>query len=1078
MTSSSLYRPNKFQTVLVAAAVIVWSLELTHALANPQSPALPLSGLPAFFGGNGDSGGAIFSGDGRWLVFTSLATDLTTNRFQNGIVNVFAHDLESHQTVLVSQVASGDGGDANSTLPWISTNGRWVAFESQANHITAEDTNGARDVFVRDLFSGSTRLVSVNTNGASGNALSYNPLLTADGTSVVFHSLAGDLIPGDTNLASDLFVRDLSNHTSALVHGWTNAMLPIKVSAPAASMKETAQFAQISGDGRYIVYHSAYPTRATVSSTYAQVYMRDRQAEKTILISTSTTSPSGSIGGNQNSTNPVISWDGSSIAFLSRASDLTKEVLGNAPLGPPPYLVLCDWRQAKKAVVASTEMNSSLKEYALSPDGAYLAYFKTLPVHNAYALCVVDIAQGTTVLSNQFAVRGGLVASLEGQYLAFSARNGSNYIWMHYLYAMGDTHLISLDLPADAMMTGISSDGQNIAFTSRMKPGQSDTMEDCQQVYVLDRSTGLTSLISQSTDVSSPVPQWNAIQITPQCLSADGRWLVFASADHRLATNDFNSQPDVFLVDTGSGQRRLISQAFDGSGPAAGASREAVISGDGRYVLFTSRATNLVDESADWSVVDGNPFDGLFIWSAQNNQCQRLDKTTAGRPFHASLSGDGSVVAYNARWSVKEHRLVVLDWPSHNELWLETNAFASVPSSMSLAVSPNGKQVAVVENVASLSQPSLSLIDLINHTKVFIPTYTNVYTSKIAGSFLSPVFSSDAPVLVFLSNCRNLTTNASGPNFGFSVFVHRLDTRATVLASMQTNGRTSNVLLEAPAVSANGRWVVFASDADLAKTGETNRWHDIFLRDLENNTTELISVNAKGNSGGNGHSFAPSISADGRYVVFQSRSSDLVSGDDNQCSDVFLRDRWSRTTRLLSLRPSPSMAMVSSQPILSHQGQVIVFRQAFASVAEPALHLLGEVFWHAFPGRILLDADQDGLDDAWEINMFGNLEHNADGDFDQDGWINGWEFQLGLAPGTPDPALVLAGPVSQGADGWRFEWLAAEGAQYRIQYKENLDDPEWLDLPVNLSIFGNRGFCLDSSSASLGHRFYRLVAGE
>jgi Tol biopolymer transport system component len=172
--------------------------------------------------GNGRSPeGLTMTPNGRFVGFVSNASDLVAND-TNGTADVFVRDVHTGTTTLVSINHAGtDSGNAFSggdEPPSLSADGRFVAFRSTASDLVANDTNGTDDVFLRDLRTGTTTLVSVNQGGAnSGNGLSRQGLLSPDGDVVAFFSLASDLVPSDTNGASDVFVRDLRTQTTTLV---------------------------------------------------------------------------------------------------------------------------------------------------------------------------------------------------------------------------------------------------------------------------------------------------------------------------------------------------------------------------------------------------------------------------------------------------------------------------------------------------------------------------------------------------------------------------------------------------------------------------------------------------------------------------------------------------------------------------------------------------------------------------------------------------------------------------------------------------------------------------------------------
>src|SRR6476661_6127709 len=165
--------------------------------------------------GNSDSNNSAISADGRFVAFQSYASNLvpgdTNNRFE-----IFVRDLSTNTTTRVSVDSAGNPGNSDSSSPSISADGRFVAFESQASNLVPGDTNNffnQAKIFVRDLSTNTTTRVSVNSAGIQGDENSFNPSISADGRFVAFSSAASNLVPGDTNNKQDIFVRDLSTNT-------------------------------------------------------------------------------------------------------------------------------------------------------------------------------------------------------------------------------------------------------------------------------------------------------------------------------------------------------------------------------------------------------------------------------------------------------------------------------------------------------------------------------------------------------------------------------------------------------------------------------------------------------------------------------------------------------------------------------------------------------------------------------------------------------------------------------------------------------------------------------------------------
>src|SRR2546427_76073 len=184
------------------------------------------------------------SADGRFVVFESAASNLVTND-SNGASDIFLRDLASGTTTLVSVNTSGSGvGNGASSNPAITPDARFVVFESAADNLTANDTNGIADVFMRDLETGTTKLVSVAAHDAAGGtSASHSPAITPDGRYIAFVSTATNLVAGVTNTYGEVYVRDMENSTTfwagtnvaAIILGGTNVQRPIWCYNPALS---------------------------------------------------------------------------------------------------------------------------------------------------------------------------------------------------------------------------------------------------------------------------------------------------------------------------------------------------------------------------------------------------------------------------------------------------------------------------------------------------------------------------------------------------------------------------------------------------------------------------------------------------------------------------------------------------------------------------------------------------------------------------------------------------------------------------------------------------------------------------
>src|ERR1039458_3043405 len=298
-------------------AVAVWFLTVAVSVLPANAGPVQLFSVrnpfvPLLVGGDGNSVAPSLSPDGRFVVFTSAANNLVPGGNSFYSLNVFLRDRTGNTTVLVSGNLSGTGGgNGNSMLGQASINGRYVVFQSDASDLVPGDTNGVTDVFLRDTYTGTTRLISVAADGGFANGASTDPVMTPDGTCVAFISAATNLVAGDTNGIPDVFVRDLITQTTWLV----SVKATGNGSPPAASMATPV----ITPEGRYVAFFSdARGLAAGVPSmTTGEVYVRDLLAGKTIWASTNAAATVSNVLqlGSMPSTHPVLSDDGRYIAF-------------------------------------------------------------------------------------------------------------------------------------------------------------------------------------------------------------------------------------------------------------------------------------------------------------------------------------------------------------------------------------------------------------------------------------------------------------------------------------------------------------------------------------------------------------------------------------------------------------------------------------------------------------------------------------------------------------------------------------------------------------------------------------------
>ncbi|MCH8025220.1 MAG: PD40 domain-containing protein [Chloroflexi bacterium] len=261
---------------------------------------------------NGPSFGPALSDDGRYVVFTSDASNLSPSD-TNGR-DVFVHDRQTGSTELVTIASDGTQANRAALFPAISGNGRYIAFQSDADNLVPGDTNGVGDIFLHDRQTGVTERVSLTNSGAQANGESFTPSVSADGRYVTFTSRADNLVAGDTNSTRDVFLRDRQTGVTELLSVSTAGEIG---NDPSGGLGAGA--ARISSDGRYVVFGSFAGNLAPGDSNLRDdVFLRDRQTGVTELLSVST---SGELG-NGHSMYPDVSDDGRYVIYHSLADNL------------------------------------------------------------------------------------------------------------------------------------------------------------------------------------------------------------------------------------------------------------------------------------------------------------------------------------------------------------------------------------------------------------------------------------------------------------------------------------------------------------------------------------------------------------------------------------------------------------------------------------------------------------------------------------------------------------------------------------------------------------------------------------
>ncbi len=814
----------------------------------------------------GDGTESDISGNGQYVVFTSFAK-LTADD-DNTRWDVYLYNTQTSSFERIS--VSAQTNDSDSYAASISSDGRFVAFASTASNLVSGDTNNASDIFLRDRQTSQTTRISVTSGGQQANGASSSPQISADGRYVTFVSAATNLVSGDTNNKQDIFVRD--------------TQLGVTYRIPSSGTSNNlSDNPDISADGNYVVFQSlSSDLVGGDTNTSMDVFVAQRSSftpatatppTPTITgVPSMTPLPTGTLGAGTLNCNP----NGSMVSASVNSNNL--QALGDS------------------------------RSEVISANGQYVAFvsFATNLVPNdtngipdvfrfdrstCTTIRVSEAPDGTQGNGNSAAPS----ISADGRYVAFDSFSSNlvsgdtNGQWDVFVRDLQLNTIKRIQIVpnnstyATSGFPSISDDGIYVTFQSMLGNNT--------QVEVYNLSTD--QRVTVSTEGRNAT------------ISGDGRYIAFIT-DLNLVSGDTLNNTDIYVYDRQTQQYDRITP--DG---AVFSTYRASISYDGRYVTFMSGASTVIQG-------DTNGYPDIFLRDRQLGQTTRVSLANDGAQanqgsYDATISGDGHYVVFTSYAT----NLVAGDGGNFLDVFVR-----DLVNSQTYKISVGQNGALADWDTYNGDKPDIandgSYITFSSYAK-------NLIAGDINGSFdifvaqrssFAQVIPSATPTWTPTATSTPQATGTFGPgNIACN------PTGAMVTASVSSGGLQGNADSSSPVISANGRYIAFVSYA----SNLTPNGGGILRFDRLTCTTILVSQAPNGTQG-NSISASPSISADGRYVAFESLASNLVSGDTNNNWDVFVRDLQLNTIKRIQIASDNAGYLASGVPSISDDGRFVAFQ--------------------------------------------------------------------------------------------------------------------------------------------------------
>ncbi|GAA4815173.1 hypothetical protein GCM10011365_02600 [Marinicella pacifica] len=581
------------------------------------------------------TGGVHLTDDARYITFGTY-DDIDPN-FSASRAQVYRKDLLTDTYELISVSEDGlSAADDTSSLASVSPNGRYILMSSEAHNLTADVINNSRDnLFLRDMNTGTTQLVNVTPSGDSSAFDDFSPSGSVSNIgTVAFKTSQSDIVVNDTNGLSDLFYYDGTN------------IQRINLTPAGNEVSDASPVPVISGDGSRIVF-SSYSSELVNNDNNetGDLFSYDTASGQLTVVTVNNSNETA----NASSTQPSLSLDGSRLAFVSTASDLSNEPV--SILHPEVFAYRFAQQQFKKLTEPAFNPHTIIEAVY----GGYLSSDQQTVLYHtkSYNLTADSVEPNTSHLyrldrsdnSHHLVALKSSASdiSANGRYVVVN----SDYFQPGGLIDLGSNHIFLYDRLNDVFTQidegysgRVNNDGVVVFYTSKDIAANDSNGE--YDVYLYDPVSQVISLISEGLDGMAAGGEFPDIGG-----QGNNTWVVFESEADNLVPADTNNRPDIFMKKVPSGTITRVSQTPAGV-EANERSDYPRISEDASTIVFSTQADNLTSD--DYSQAGTGQ---ILYYDRVNTLLHLASKNESGLPLYGqnysmlpSVSESGRYISY------------------------------------------------------------------------------------------------------------------------------------------------------------------------------------------------------------------------------------------------------------------------------------------------------------------------------------------------------------------------------------------------------------------------------------------------